>query len=239
MMKRITLLLVGLLVNVSFAQLSFDRSRVIFNAGKSKSQTVVITNNSANAPYLAQAWIENDKGEKIVSPLAALPILQRINPRQDKQVKINFMGSPAELASDRETMLFMNVLGVPPKGDANGNEVSIVIQSKMKLFYRPKGLPHYDLPNGWIEDVVVKKEGRSIIIENPTAYHSVIYGILNNRNVSVEQDITLKPFSSERVDIQVGNKFYLMHIDDYGGAAKVNYTCNGNVCVGVRELPGL
>lgn len=237
MMKRVTLLLVGLLVNVSFAQLAFDRSRVIFNAGASKSQTVVISNNSANAPYLAQTWIENSQGEKIVSPLAALPILQRVNPKQDKQVKINFMGNVSELASDRETMFFLNVLGVPPKGGANANEVSIVIQSKMKLFYRPKGLPTYELPSGWIEDIIVRKNGGSITIENPTAYHTVIYGILNNRNVSTEQDITVKPFSSEQVNIQVGNKFYLMHIDDYGGPAKVNYTCNGNVCTGVRELP--
>lgn len=237
-MKKIALLLVvGLFTNISFAQLAFDRSRIIFNAGKSKSQTVVISNNSSDAPFLAQTWIENDRGEKIVSPLAALPILQRINPKQDKQVKVNFMGSAAELASDRETMFFMNVLGVPPKGDANANEVSIVIQTKMKLFYRPQGLPTYELPNGWIEEVVVKKEGRTITLENPTAYHSVIYGILNSRNVSVEQDITLKPFSSQKVDIQVGNKFFMMFIDDFGGPARVNYTCNGNVCNGVRELP--
>lgn len=237
MMKRIILLLIGMLINISFAQLSFDRSRVIFNAGSSKSQTVVIHNNSVSAPYLAQTWIENDRGEKIVSPLAALPILQRINPKQDKQVKVNFMGSTEELASDRETMFFMSVLGVPPKGNTGANEVSIVIQSKMKLFYRPKGLPVYDLPNGWIEDVVIKKQGNSIIIENPTPYHSVIYGILNSRNHSVEQDITLKPFSSTKVDIQVANKFFVMHIDDFGGPAKVNYTCNDNICHGIRSLP--
>ena len=153
-MKKFTLLLIGLLVNISFAQLSFDRSRVIFDAGKKSSQSVVVTNSSADAPYLAQTWIENDSGEKIISPLAALPILQRINPKQEKQIKINFMGSESELASDRETMFFMNVLGVPPKGDESKNQISIVIQSKMKLFYRPKGLPTY-VNNGWIEEVVV------------------------------------------------------------------------------------
>ncbi len=234
MMEKIALLLAGTLINVSFAQLSFDRSRVIFDAGKKSSQSVVVTNSNAEAPYLANAWIENDRGEKIVSPLVALPILQRINPKQDKQIKISFMGSDAELAKDRETMLFMNVLGVPPKDDDGTNKISIVIQSKMKLFYRPKGLPTYE-HNGWFEEVMAKKAGNSITLENPTPYYTVIYALTDSRNRTIEKEINLKPFSSETVNIQVGNKFTMMLIDDYGGSVKMNYACNGNVCTGTRD----
>lgn len=234
MMKKIVLLLAGTLINVSFAQLSFDRSRVIFDAGKKSSQSVVVTNSNAEAPYLANAWIENDRGEKIVSPLVALPILQRINPKQDKQIKISFMGSDAELPKDRETMLFMNVLGVPPKDDDGTNKISIVIQSKMKLFYRPKGLPTYE-HNGWFEEVVAKKSGNSITLENPTPYYSVIYALTDNRNRTIEKEINLKPFSSETINIQVGNTFTMMLIDDYGGSVKMNYVCNSNLCTGSRN----
>lgn len=200
---------------------------------KKSSQSVVVTNSSADAPYLAQTWIENDSGEKIISPLAALPILQRINPKQEKQIKINFMGSESELASDRETMFFMNVLGVPPKGDESKNQISIVIQSKMKLFYRPKGLPTYE-NNGWIEEVIVKKANNSVVLENPTAYYSVIYALTDSRNRTVEKEINLKPFSNEVVNVQVGSNFTMMFIDDYGASVKMNYICNGNTCTGAR-----
>lgn len=233
-MKKITLVLIGLLVNVSFAQLSFDRSRVIFDASRSNSQSVIVNNQSDKAPYLAQTWIEDENGVKIVSPLAALPILQRVNPLQEKQVKVSFMGSAAELPADRESLFFLNVLGVPPKGDPTVNEVTIVIQNKIKLFYRPKGLSRYE-HNGWAEEMIVKKAGNSITIENPTPYYNVIYGITDSRNRVIEQDINLKPFGSKTVNIKVGNKFDISVIDDYGASMDIVFTCNGNTCTGKQK----
>ncbi|UNM97452.1 molecular chaperone [Ignatzschineria rhizosphaerae] len=148
MMKKTVLFLAGLLLNDAYGQLNFERSRIIFDAGQKNSQSLVVSNISADTPYLAQTWIENDRGEKVITPLAALPILQRINPKQEKQIKISFIGSGAELAPDRESLFFINILGLPPKGKESQSTVSIVIQSKIKVFYRPKGLPAYMLEIG-------------------------------------------------------------------------------------------
>lgn len=48
------------------AAISMDRTRIIFE-GMQKSVSLNVANNNKQLPYLAQGWIENEKGEK--SPL--------------------------------------------------------------------------------------------------------------------------------------------------------------------------
>ncbi|UNM95641.1 molecular chaperone [Ignatzschineria rhizosphaerae] len=235
-MKKIVLLLVSTILfsKFSLAQIGFDRSRIIFDASTRSSQSLVLRNEDSVSPFLAQAWIEDERGQKIVSPLAALPVLQRLDPQEEKMLRISPIGSDANLASDRETMYFLNVVGVPPKSPDNLNEVSMVIQSKLKLFYRPAGLPKYK-ENQWFIDIVVKKTGtNTIVLENPSPFYSVIYGFVDARGKTVEKDINLKPFGTSEVrSFNAGNSFSMLLIDDYGASIKMNYSCNSsNICYG-------
>lgn len=228
-MKRVfiaaTMLSLSLL-NAAYAQLTLDRTRVIFDRAQSNSQSVVVSNTNKNEPYLAQSWIEDEKGNKIESPLVALPILQRINPGQEKQVKISLAGQN-NLPTDRESMLFFNVLGVPPKTDAE-NQVNIVIQSKVKLFYRPKGLKQYK-SNGWLQELGVSKNGNSYTLQNPTEYHMVILGFSNgSKGKVIEKDIILKPFGSEVVNLPLGNTPTIYFINDFGGTESQSYQCKNS-----------
>lgn len=115
-MKKIILLPL-LILNLSFAQLSLDRTRVILDHKAGNSVSVVVKNTNPTTPYLAQAWVEDDHGNKIHDALVALPILQRLNALQEKQIKISLLAGAANLAQDRETLLFFNVLGVPRRMD--------------------------------------------------------------------------------------------------------------------------
>lgn len=236
-MKKIIILL-SLVFNIAFAQLSFDRSRVIFDNDKTASQSVVLTNNSKTQPYLAQAWIEDINGVKITEPLIALPILQRVNPGQDKQVKISLVGNVNNLPKDRESIFFFNALGIPPKAAEGGNNIAIVMQSKLKLFYRPKGLAEYPTRNGWLEEIVVKKAGNGLVIQNPSAYHAVLYGVISSGHAKLtEKELILKPFSIENYDVRVvGNKIDLFYINDFGSSVKISYQCSANECqqIGVK-----
>ena len=226
-MKRLLVLAVALL-NISFAQLTLDRTRVIFDRAQSNSQSIVVSNTNKNEPYLAQSWIEDEAGNKIETPLVALPILQRINPGQEKQVKISLAGQN-NLPEDRETMLFFNVLGVPPKTDAD-NQVNIVIQSKVKLFYRPKGLPQYK-DNGWLKELQVAKSGNSYTLQNPTPYNIVIFGVSNGaKGKIVEKDVIIKPFGSVTINQALGNTPTIHFINDYGGTESLSFKCNSNNC---------
>lgn len=233
-MKKIILVMLGVLLNVTFAQISFDRTRVILDNSRGSSQTIVI-DNSTEGPFLAQAWIEDATGKKITTPLAALPILQRINSGQTKQLKINVMGDTSHLQNDRETMFFLNVLGVPPKDGSVGAQVNVVVQSKMKLFYRPAGLPSYK-SNGWVEDVVIKKNGNSLTLENPTAYHVIVYGFSGKGGRTIERDVILKPFSSENISVNVPNDFSMMIVGDQGAGIEVKYNCASGSCTGKMQF---
>lgn len=212
------------LLNTSYAQLTLDRTRVIFDRAQSNSQSIVVSNTNKNEPYLAQSWIEDGQGNKIESPLVALPILQRINPGQEKQVKISLAGQN-NLPTDRESMLFFNVLGVPPKTGAE-NQVNIVIQSKVKLFYRPKGLKQY-ADNGWLKELEMSKNGNSYTLKNPTEYHMIILGFSNgSKGKIIEKDIVLKPFGSDVVNLSLGNNPTVYFINDFGGTESQNYQCS-------------
>ncbi len=50
------------------ASVTPDRTRLIFNESD-KSISVTLRNNDPKLPYLAQSWIEDEKGNKISSPL--------------------------------------------------------------------------------------------------------------------------------------------------------------------------
>lgn len=230
-MKKMMIFMI-LMLNIATAQISLDRTRIVFDHSQSNTQSVVISNTSKEAPFLAQTWIEDSKGNKITEPLVALPILQRINPNQEKPIKISFMGNATNLASDRESLLYFNVLGVPPKDSDSGNSVSIVIQSKLKLFYRPKGLPQYK-NTGWVEEMVVTKTSKGLSIQNPTPYHIVIYGLSSGKGAKlIEKDVIISPFSTGEINVSLqGLTPYIHYINDYGGADSLGYRCSGSTCV--------
>ncbi len=57
-----------------------DRTRAIFN-GDEKSMTLNIANDNKQLPYLARAWVENEKKKKITTgPIIATPPVQRLEP---------------------------------------------------------------------------------------------------------------------------------------------------------------
>jgi len=71
----------------SHASVTPDRTRLVFNESD-KSISVTLRNNDPKLPYLAQSWIEDAKGNKISSPLAVLPPVQRIDAMMNGQVKV-------------------------------------------------------------------------------------------------------------------------------------------------------
>ena len=120
------------------AAITLDRTRAIFN-GDQKSMTIAIFNKNKDLPYLAQAWMENEKSEKINSPFIIVPPIQRVEPNQASQVRIEALPNVAQLPQDRETVYYFNLREVPPKSD-KPNVLQIALQSKIKFFYRPVNL---------------------------------------------------------------------------------------------------
>ena len=85
------------------ASVTPDRTRLIFNESD-KSISVTLRNNDPKLPYLAQSWIEDEKGNKISSPLTVLPPVQRIDSMMNGQVKVQGMPDINKLPADRESL---------------------------------------------------------------------------------------------------------------------------------------
>jgi P pilus assembly protein, chaperone PapD len=79
-------MMLGVLSSYAQAGVSLDRTRVIITE-KDASASANLSNTSPDIPFLAQSWVEDEKGNRITSPLVVLPPLQRINGGQK--------GSPA------------------------------------------------------------------------------------------------------------------------------------------------
>lgn len=127
------------------ASVTPDRTRLIFNESD-KSISVTLRNNDPKLPYLAQSWIEDEKGNKISSPLTVLPPVQRIDSMMNGQVKVQGMPDINKLPADRESLFYFNVREIPPKSN-KANTLQIALQTRIKLFWRPKALENVSMKN--------------------------------------------------------------------------------------------
>lgn len=242
-MKTINIILSSILLLSSYVQasLTMDRTRIIYDAEK-PGVSIVVENIDTKDPFLVQTWLESSEGKKITEPLVALPLLQRIEPNQKKQIRINTVNEITSLPQDKESLLYFNILGVPPKSHLE-NVVEVVIQSRFKLFYRPKGLKRYP-NNNWQQELKVEKKNNKLYFNNPTPYHIVVINI-NNTSQKMKDfpEVIIKPNSSYTYQLnekqQNGNNLILTYLNDYGAAASLKYTCSDSSCSLLKEAPSV
>ncbi|EPL9568991.1 fimbrial biogenesis chaperone [Providencia rettgeri] len=234
-MKNLKLIMSALLLVSTYthASISVDRTRVIYDEN-SKGVSVVVENTDSKDPFLVQSWVEDEKGKKITDPLVALPVLQRIDANQKKQIRISTSKNSLNIPNDKESLFYFNVLGIPPKSQLE-NAVEIVIQSRFKLFYRPKGITKY-ADNNWQKELKIEKMGSTLKLVNPTAYHVVVININDNKNkVANFEEIIIKPNSNTNYFLSDKQKnaseIVVTYIDDYGSPKLLTYSCRNTSCV--------
>lgn len=232
-MNQIIYRLAGLLLlttGMVQATVNLDQTRLVFEGDMRSASMMAI--NSQNKPYLLQSWVENDEGEKIVGPLLAIPPLQRIEPQQKTVLQIATIGVESTLPKDQESLFYLNVLAVPPKSERD-NVLQIAFQSRIKIFYRPKGLAK-PTPKPWQAQMAISVAGQTLRFENPTAYHVVIASLGEQDETSFPEfsELILKPFSrTEYVVPRAQPKvLYLRYMDDFGGAKLLTYDCGQAPC---------
>lgn len=226
--KVFSVILLSSIMSQAYAVLRLDRTRIIFNETNGGA-SVVFENQDASSSFLAQTWIETAKGEKLTNSLVALPFLQKIAPGQKKQIKITQMEGQSVLPQDRESLLYFNLLGIPPQGKED-NTVQFTIQSRLKLFYRPKGIDYkLTADKDFQRDVTATKQGGNIKLTNPTPFNIVVV------NVNVDQskesnfpETIIAPFSDTVVTLKnpAWNSFEVGYIDDFGGLKFNKYQCD-------------
>lgn len=145
---------------------SLGATRVVYNAS-SKETSINVANKNTEQYFLVQSWVDNKDGNKKV-PFAITPPLFRLNAKNENMLRI--VKTAGEVPSDRESVYYVNVKAIPPAPAADGpqNVLQLAIKTRIKMFYRPKGLP------GKVEEAPAQlqwsHQGNQLIVKNPSAY---------------------------------------------------------------------
>lgn len=148
------------------AAINLSGTRVVL-AAPAKEASLLLQNASAE-DFMLQAWVEADAtGE---APFAITPALDRLRAGQQKALRILYYGEG--LPTDKESVFWLNVQEVPQKARTE-NTLQIAVRQRLKLFYRPAGLP------GKAEDAakelkwkLVDKGGKTLLeVNNPSRFH--------------------------------------------------------------------
>ncbi|AKJ43420.1 fimbria/pilus periplasmic chaperone [Pragia fontium] len=234
-----TSLMIGALLCVLTAQsaqaaIALDRTRVIYD-GSQKSLSLNISNENKQLPYLAQGWIEDMQGNKITSPLTVLPPIQRVEPGAKSQVKVQGLPAASALPQDRESLFYFNLREIPPRTD-KPNTLQIALQTRIKLFYRPKVLMTASGDTPWQEKITLSKQGDSYVVNNPTPYFvTLVDGRSKVKGKSLKDfdPLMVEPKGQGTLKTSataLGNSPVLTYINDYGGRPQLQFNCSGGNC---------
>lgn len=163
--------------STAWASVVVAGTRVIYPAD-SRDVSVRVTNNG-EIPALVQSWVDagdvSIKIEDLDVPFTISPSVYRLDPSKTQVMRLVFLG--AQLPKDRETVYWLNVLEIPPKPTGNTaaeNYLQFAIKSRIKIFYRPTGLPGTpaDAPQALRWSVQSAEGGEvRVKVENPSAFH--------------------------------------------------------------------
>ncbi|WP_455813289.1 fimbria/pilus periplasmic chaperone [Pseudomonas graminis] len=234
----ITVLTFGMIIFSPSSQgaISLDRTRVIMDANN-KSVSLTITNESQRLPYLAQGWIENERGEKVNTPLTVLPPVQRLEAGDKSQIKIQSLPAVRLLSQDKETLFYFNLREIPPRSE-QPNTLQIALQTKIKLFYRPAALQlsPTEFTTVLQRNVTLVREGDHYRFHNPTGYYLTLIDASRHQG-----DNTLEGFSPVMVSphdsVEIGGSAgalgsapVVQYVNDFGGRSTLIFRCEEGTC---------
>ncbi|WP_299998588.1 fimbria/pilus periplasmic chaperone [uncultured Cedecea sp.] len=221
------------------AAIALDRTRVVFD-GDHRSVSLNVSNQNKQLPYLAQGWMEDEAGQKIQSPFTVLPPVQRIEPGKPSQVKVQALPAADMLPQDRESLYYFNLREIPPKS-SKPNTLQIALQTRIKLFYRPKGIaidPYAQPPQ---DKMTLTKQGGNYLVNNPTPYYVTFVDASRQKDTTGVRDfepMMVAPKSSMPLTVSaaaVGEHPVLTYVNDYGGRPQLQFQCAGSTCSVVPE----
>lgn len=213
------------------AAIALDRTRVVFDGGQN-SMSLNVNNDNKQLPYLAQAWVEDPQGNKDHLPLTALPPIQRIEPGEHSQVKLQALPGINMLPQDRESLYFFNLREIPPRSN-KPNTLQLALQTRIKLFYRPQALKANSGMAPWQEQLTLTRIGKGYRVNNPTPYYitlAMASARVNGPDEAGFRPMMIPPKDSMPLKGVTGGAPVLTYINDYGGQPQLAFHCAGNTC---------
>ncbi|EKM0532771.1 molecular chaperone [Cronobacter turicensis] len=212
---NIFLLLMLSVNNATAGGIVVGGTRIIYEGNK-KEAALSIKNNSAASPFLLQSWVDNGDG-KTRGPFMVTPPLFRIEPEEDRELRIAKTGS---LPEDRESLFYLNIRAIPPSSPEAVNTLKLVVKTRIKLFYRPQALV-VDAQTAYQQLKFHLAEGH-LLAENPTPFY-MVFDSLKVGATRIQSADMLAPFASQRFALptkETGREVSWRVINDYGGVTK-------------------
>lgn len=215
-MKRLIALLLASMIMPAWGGIIIYGTRVIYPAQK-KDITVQILNDDSRSS-LVQAWIDDGDvsipPEKIKVPLILTPPVVRVAGGAGQQLKIKSLAN--HLATDRESLFYLNVLDIPPNSaEGEGkNRIKFAMQNRIKLIYRPQGISGVDKKS--FSRLKLNSTAGGIKVKNESANWIVIPTIEGSGKIN-NQTLLLAPRSEQLVAVKTFvSRYTVTLIDDHG-----------------------
>ncbi|KAA5956046.1 MULTISPECIES: molecular chaperone [unclassified Pantoea] len=217
----ITLLSLVLSVCFSVAQaggVGLGATRLIFSS-QNKQASLSINNTDDKNVFLIKSWVEDKEG-KVTSDFLVTPPLFLIKQKRENILRV--MSVNKYLATDRETVYWLNVKAIPSRqkdtDSEQKNALQLAIQSRIKLFYRPVNLQGD--PMTAYKELTFSRVGNVLTVKNPTPYYVNLVNIKSGDKKFAQM---IAPKSSEplNVDLHGSNTISFQAINDYGATMPV------------------
>lgn len=170
--------ILALAVPVAQGGVSLSHTRLIISA-KQPEATPRVTN-EASQPVLLQVWIDTgDRAadpQNIAVPFLVVPPILRLEPAATQRLRIMYTGRAGPPA-DRESVYWLNILEIPPKaGSPQTDLLQISFRTRVKLFFRPAGMPAAGLNAHEALRFESRRQGQGSVlrITNPTPVHQTL-----------------------------------------------------------------
>ncbi|MGP2408160.1 fimbria/pilus periplasmic chaperone [Yersinia sp. 2545 StPb PI] len=210
--------------------LKLGATRVIYDP-TSAGATLVVSNPQAYPILVRSAVLAEDRVAS--APFMVTPPLFRLEGQQQSRLRVVKAGG--QLASDRESLYWLCVTGVPPKGDeawAEGQDgkpalpqksvnlnIQLSVQSCIKLFVRPSGLGQ---PSNTASTLTWTRKGEQLDVNNPTPFYMNLKSVRVG-DKAVENITHVPPFSSRQFTLPKGGggQVQWQVITDLGGESRI------------------
>ncbi len=209
-------------------------TRVIFQEGS--RDKVLQLNNKDDHPNLVQMWVDNGQAVPpkgaATTPFLVTPQIFRMEPFSGQVVRISYLGTP--LPTDRESLFYLNFLQIPAmkSSDQSQNKLVLIVNNKLKLFYRPKNLQGDVNKLGEQLRVTFSDHKPGVVtVTNPTGY------FVNLRNGLLQVNGQQRPFALAAIiapkstteltlpaGAAKGSSLSLILVNDYGANVISTFT---------------
>ncbi|QJT83399.1 molecular chaperone [Kosakonia sp. MUSA4] len=216
-------------LNSASASVTMLGTRIIYNA-EIKEKSLDFTNAGDN-PFLVQVWTDknnpNSTAETADAPFIVMPSIFRINSHAQHSLRLKFTGTV--LPQDRESLFWLNFLQYPAKSAAaqGKNSLTMLVKSRIKIFYRPSGL--VGDANKSLDELKVGVQGKKIDIKNTSPWHiSIVSAFVadGKKKTSITTTGMITPHSTAQWILPegAGDKLIINAINDYGGVFSKTYS---------------